>query len=87
MRKGEAAARNIRDLRFTREDYYLPPEFAAPRRFFATTGICVTQDGINHSEDMTLAARNALLNMIDHLDRARAGPASRPTRSAAWRWT
>jgi len=67
LRKGEAAARNIRDLRFTRTDYYLPPEFAAPRRFFATTGISVTRDGVNHSEDVTLAARNALLNMIDHL--------------------
>ena len=67
LRKGEAAARGIRDLRFSREDYYLPPEFAAPRRFFATTGICVTRDGVNHSEDVTLAARNALLNMIDHL--------------------
>ncbi|HCU97095.1 MAG TPA: acetamidase [Actinobacteria bacterium] len=67
VHKGEAAAKNIRDLRFTREDYYLPPEFAAPRRFFATTGISVTKDGVNHSEDITLAARNALLNMIEHL--------------------
>jgi formamidase len=67
LRKGEAADKNIRDLRYTREDYYLPPEFAAPRRFFATTGISVTKDGVNHSEDITLAARNALLNMIDHL--------------------
>ncbi len=67
LNKGEAAAKNIRDLRFTRDDYYLPPEFAAPRRFFATTGISVTKDGVNHSEDITLAARNALLNMIEHL--------------------
>jgi formamidase len=67
LRKGEAADKNIHDLRFTREDYYLPPEFAAPRRFFATTGISVTKDGVNHSEDITLAARNALLNMIEHL--------------------
>ena len=67
VRKGEAAARNIRGLRFTREDYYLPPEYAAPRRFYATTGISVTRDGVHHSEDVTLAARNALLNMIDHL--------------------
>jgi formamidase len=67
VRKGEAADKNIRDLRFTREDYYLPPEFAAPRRFFATTGISVTKDGVNQSEDITLAARNALLNMIEHL--------------------
>jgi len=67
VHKGEAAAKNIRDLRFTRQDYYLPPEYAAPRRFYATTGISVRKDGVNHSEDITLAARNALLNMIDHL--------------------
>ena len=67
VHKGEAARKNIRDLRYTRQDYYLPPEYAAPRRFYATTGISVTKDGVNHSEDVTLAARNALLNMIDHL--------------------
>jgi formamidase len=65
--KGEAAAKGIRDLRFAQDDYHLPPEFAAPRRFYATTGISVTKDGQNHAEDVTLAARNALLNMIDHL--------------------
>jgi len=67
LHKGEAAEKGIRDLRFRRDDYYLPPEFAAPRRFFATTGISVTKDGDNHAEDITLAARNALLNMIEHL--------------------
>ena len=67
VHKGEAAGKGIRDLRFSRDDYYLPPEFAAPRRFYATTGISVTKDGENRSEDITLAARNALLNMIDHL--------------------
>ena len=41
---------------------------AAPRRFYATTGIPVSRDGVrNESEDLTLAARNALLNMIDYL--------------------
>ena len=67
VRKGEAAQKGIRHPRFTREDYYLPPEFAAPRRFYATTGISVTRDGIDHSEDVSVAARNALLHMIDHL--------------------
>jgi formamidase len=67
VRKGEAAQKNIRDLRFTRQDYYLPPEYAAPRSFYATTGISVNRDGANESENITLAARNALLNMIDHL--------------------
>lgn len=67
LRKGEASEKGIRDPRFVRTDYYLPPEYAAPRRFFATTGLSVTKDGENHSEDATLAARNAMLNMIEHL--------------------
>ena len=67
LRKGEAAEKGIRNLRFTRQDYYLPPEYAAPRRFYATTGISVTGDGVNYSEDITVAARNALLDMISHL--------------------
>jgi formamidase len=67
LRKGEAARLGIRDLQLTRDDYFAPPELAAPRRFHATTGICVTRDGRNESEDLTLAARNALLNMIDYL--------------------
>jgi formamidase len=67
VQKGEAAKKRIRSPRFTRQDYYLPPEFAAPRRFYATTGISVTREGVDHSEDVTLAARNALLHMIDHL--------------------
>ena len=67
LHKGEAAEKGIRDLHFARDDYYLPPNYAAPRRFYATTGISVTKDGENHAEDATLAARNALLNMIEHL--------------------
>ncbi len=67
VHKGLAAARGIRDLQFARDDYHVAPEFAAPRRCFATTGLSVTKDGENHPEDLTLAARNALLNMIEHL--------------------
>jgi formamidase len=71
VRKGVAAERNIRDAQFARDDYFLPPEVAAPRRFYATTGLSVTRDGNNASEDATLAARNALLNMIDYLGQER----------------
>src|SRR6266508_4023379 len=67
IHKEVAAGRGIRDLQFARDDYHVPPEFAAPRRFHATTGLSVTRDGENRPEDLTLAARNALLNMIDHL--------------------
>ncbi len=66
VRKGEAARRNIRSPMFERDDYFTTPEMAAPRRFLATTGMCIA-DGVNESENATLAARNALLNMIDML--------------------
>jgi formamidase len=65
--KGAAARLGVRDVQFYRNDYFTSPEMAAPRRFFATTGQSYTREGVNHSEDATLAARNALLNMIDHL--------------------
>jgi formamidase len=67
LKKGEAAKRNIRDVQYYCDDYFTTPEMAAPRRFFATTGQSCTREGVAQSEDVTLAARNALLNMIDHL--------------------
>ena len=54
-------------MQFSRSEYFTTPEMAAPRRFFATTGQCTTRDGQARAEDASLAARNALLNMIDHL--------------------
>lgn len=68
IRKGEAERRGIQDLQFFRDDYFTQPELAVPRRFFATTGIGVGKDGTNESEDLSLSAKNALLNMIDHLE-------------------
>ena len=67
LRKGEAERHGIRDLQFFRDGYFTAPEMAVPRRFFATTGIGIREDGTNESENLTLAARNALLNMIEHL--------------------
>jgi formamidase len=64
---GEARDKGIRDPRFSRTDYWVAPEYATPRRFYATTGMSVTPEGEVRAEDATLAARNALLNMIDHL--------------------
>ncbi|MFQ6030670.1 MAG: acetamidase/formamidase family protein [Dehalococcoidia bacterium] len=66
VRKGEAARRNIGFPVFERDDYFISPEMAAPRRFLAATGMCIA-DGVNQSEDATLAARQALLNMINLL--------------------
>ena len=62
--KGEADRRNIRFPIFERDDYFTTPEMAAPRRFLAATGMCIGDDGVNESENATLAAKQALLNMI-----------------------
>ena len=66
VRKGEAARRNLRFVTFERDDYFINPEIAVPKRFLAATGISIS-DGVNESENATLSARNALLNMIQLL--------------------
>ncbi|HKJ00009.1 MAG TPA: acetamidase/formamidase family protein [bacterium] len=58
-----------RDMSFAWQGDALPHGLGLGRRFHATTGLCVRRDGRNESEDVTLAARNALLNMIDYLQR------------------
>src|SRR2546422_468998 len=65
VRKGVAAQRGIRRPQFERT--VADPRASLPQRFFATTGMPITREDRNESEDVTLAARDALLNMIDHL--------------------
>ena len=65
--KGEATRRNLRFPTFEADEYFATPEMAAPRRFIACTGMCITDAGVNESENATLAARNALLTMIQLL--------------------
>jgi formamidase len=67
LRKAEARERGIHGLHFERSDYSVGPEYLAPRSFYAVTGTFTDAAGENHSEDVTLATRNALLGMIDHL--------------------
>lgn len=67
LRKGEAERRGVRSVQIARDDYFADPHLAAPRRFFATTGFPVTDEGENVANDLTLAARNALVDMIAHL--------------------
>jgi formamidase len=61
--KGEAARRKQIDpsLEFS------TPVSKTVRRFYATTGSSVRKDGRNESEDLNIAARNALINMIDFI--------------------
>jgi len=62
VHQGRAAAEGISQTRFTCEQ----PATAA-RRFMVTTGLSLDDDGTNYSENTTLAARRALLDMIDYL--------------------
>lgn len=68
LHKGEAERRGIRWPRFAHEGYFAPPEWAVPRNFTATIGLPVTSDGANEAENVTLAARNALRNMVELLE-------------------
>ena len=67
LHQGEALRRNIRFPRFAHPGYFAPPEWAAPRNFMATVGMPIRADGTQEGEDLTLAARNALIDMIDLL--------------------
>jgi len=65
LRKGVATQRGIRRPQFERT--VADPRASLPQRFFATTGMPITREDRNESEDVTLAAKDALFNMIDHL--------------------
>jgi formamidase len=67
LHTGEAERHNIRWPRFAHPGYFAPPEWAVPRNFIATMGMPIREDGTQEGEDLTLAARNALLNMIELL--------------------
>ncbi len=64
---GEAARHNIHWPRFAHPGYFAAPERAVPRNFIATMGMPVREDGTQEGGDLNLAARNALLNMIELL--------------------
>ena len=67
LHAGEAARHHIRWPRFAHPGYFAAPEWAAPRNFIATMGMPIRDDGTQEGEDLTLAARNALINMIELL--------------------
>jgi len=67
VHRGEAERRNIRWPRFQRSDYFTDPRWAAPQRFVATMGMPVDDEGVNHGENLNVACRNAVLNMMSLL--------------------
>jgi formamidase len=62
-----AAEKNIRFPRVAHSQYFLPPEWAAPYNFISTMGLPIEPDGTQQGEDLTLAARNAVREMIQLL--------------------
>jgi formamidase len=68
LHRGVAAAKRIVWPRFAHPGFFLPPEVAVPRNFIATMGMPITADGRNENCDITLAARNAVIEMIKLLE-------------------
>jgi formamidase len=66
VREGKAGEGRIYGPQYERNHSRALPR-PMPERYHATTGISVTADGRNESENVTLAARNAVLSMIDYL--------------------
>jgi formamidase len=66
LRKGAAKQRSLSSVQYYK-DGPGPGGRKAMDRYYATTGLCIRSDGQNESEDVTLAARNAYLAMIDYL--------------------
>jgi formamidase len=62
LRKGAARDRRIRGVQFEGVE-----RAGTARRYYATTGLSMRGEEIQESEDATLAARNALLAMIEYL--------------------
>jgi formamidase len=67
VHKGVAAARKFKSPVFSRVSYFADPRFAAPERFLGVMGMPINVAGEIEAENLTLACRNALLNMVELL--------------------
>lgn len=66
LHRGATLKRHIRFPHFTHEDYTNTRDWS-PKLFTATMGMPIQVDGTNEGGNLTLAARNALLAMLDLL--------------------
>ena len=67
VHKGLAAKRKFTAPVFSHTQYYADPKFAVPQRFLGVMGIPITPEGECDGENLALACRNAVLNMIELL--------------------
>ncbi|HUB45270.1 MAG TPA: acetamidase/formamidase family protein [Acetobacteraceae bacterium] len=67
VHKGLAERRRFCSPVFSRTGYFTDPRFAAPERFLGVMGMPINADGEIEAENLTLACRNAVLNMMELL--------------------
>jgi formamidase len=67
LHKGLAAKRKFSSPVFSRQSYFQDPTFAAPERFLGVMGMPINASGEIEAENLTLACRNAVLNMMELL--------------------
>jgi formamidase len=67
VHKGLAERRKVNAPVFTQQRYFADPRFAVPERFLGAMGMPVNDKGEVEGENLTLACRNAVLNMIELL--------------------
>lgn len=67
LHKGLATRRKFSAPVFSRETYFTDPRFAAPERFLGVMGMPINAAGEIEAENLTLACRNAVLNMMELL--------------------
>jgi len=67
VHSGLATRRKVTAPVFTHHRYFADPKYAVPERFLGVMGFPINKQGENEGENLTLACRNALLNMIELL--------------------
>jgi formamidase len=67
VHKGLATRRKFSSPVFSRVSYFTDPRFAAPERFLGVMGMPINAAGEIEAENLTLACRNAVLNMMELL--------------------
>jgi formamidase len=68
LHKGRANARKFSAPVFSRTGYFGDPRYAAPERLLGVMGMPINAAGEIEAENLTLACRNAVLNMMELLE-------------------
>jgi formamidase len=67
LHKSAASTRKFSAPVFSRTSYFIDPRYAAPERFLGIMGMPINTEGEIEAENLTLACRNAVLNMMELL--------------------